>query len=435
MTISRTKGVYILKQNFKSAVKKISSIDFFSPAIFFPMVLFAYHVAGNIFDYSRTDMFNLKYSTYPLIFTAIIVYYIVYFLVKKFDIMLPSISIKWFKKLFYAGIIVMTVVGIFSLGYLIFNGQIGLLDEEVRRNISPKLNFFSAFLWFGFLILITTYIAKKNFSTGKAIMILGSSAIVILGLYVLIGYRTNLFMIVFTLIIFYHYYFKRFNFIFIITVLLVTSLSFSLFGNMRVANEDKTEEFNKGTVEFGELDEKTQKEVVRVKQMPEWYRVITAEFVNGKVVLSRIIQYTEEYGTLNGELHTSSVETLLPGENKSPRTLVTGVVNEFSDNGIPVTREGRTTTPSLLGQFFLDGGYVLLVIGVALISFLLTAMYNRMVHTRHSNHIISYAFITTLLTISIHTGFLDIVFYLFFIAMLVYAMINTDNKDGLKYRM
>ncbi|MGN1385412.1 MAG: oligosaccharide repeat unit polymerase [Bacillus sp. (in: firmicutes)] len=421
-----------MKQNLKSTIKRISSIDFFSPAIFFPLVLLAYHVMGNIFDQSRTDMFNLKYSTYPLIFTAIIVYYIVYFLVKKFDIMLPSISIKWFKKLFYVGIIIMTVVGIFSLGYLIFNGQIGLLSESVRRNISPKLNFFSAFLWFGFLILITTYIAKKGFSTGKAIIILCSSAIVILGLYVLIGYRTNLFMIVFTLIIFFHYYFKRFNFILIVTILLITSLSFSLFGNMRVENEDKTEEFNQGMVEFGELSVQTQQEVTKVKEMPEWYRVVTAEFVNGKVVLSRIIEYTEEYGTLNGELHASAIETILPGENQSPRTIVTNVVNTFSDNGIPVTREGRTTTPSLLGQLFLDGGYALLVIGVALISFLLTAIYNRMEHTKRSNHIISYAFITTLLTISIHTGFLDVIFYLFFIAMLVYAMINTDDEDGLK---
>ena len=423
-----------MKQNFKSTIKKISDIDFFSPAIFFPMVLLAYHVMGNLFDQSRTDMFNLKYSTYPLIFTAIIVYYIVYFLVKKSDIMLPSISIKWFTKLFYAGVIILTIIGVVSLGYLIFSGQIGLLSESVRRNISPKLNFFSAFLWFGYLILITTFIAKKGFSTGKAIMILCSSAIVILALSVLIGYRTNLFMIVFTLIIFFHYFFKRFNFIFIITVLLITSLSFSYFGSMRVANEDKTEEFNQGMVEFGDLDEKTQKEVVKVKEMPEWFKTVTAEFVNGKVVLSRIIEYKEEYGTLNGELHLSSVETLLPGENKSPRTIVTEVVNTFSDNGIPVTREGRTTTPSLLGQLFLDGGYVLLVIGVALVSFLLTAMYNRMQRTNNSNHIITYAFITTLLTISIHTGLLDIIFYLFFIAMFVYAMINTDEGRNVKYR-
>lgn len=426
--------MFDLKQNFKSTIKKISDIDFFSPAIFFPLVLLAYHVMGNLFDQSRTDMFNLKYSTYPLIFTAIIVYYIVFFLVKKYDIMLPSISIKWFTKLFYAGVIILTIIGFVSLGYLIFSGQIGLLSESVRRNISPKLNFFSAFLWFGYLILITTFIAKKGFSTGKSILILCSSAIVILGLYVLIGYRTNLFMIVFTLVIFFHYFFKRFNFIFIITFLLIASLSFSYFGSMRVANEDKTEEFNKGMVEFGDLDEETQKEVVKVKEMPEWFKTVTAEFVNGKVVLSRIIEYTEEYGTLNGELHLSSVETLLPGENKSPRTIVTEVVNTFSDNGIPVTREGRTTTPSLLGQLFLDGGYVLLVIGVALSSFLLTAMYNRMQLTNNSNHIITYAFITTLLTISIHTGFLDVIFYLFFIAMFVYAMINTDDERNMKYR-
>ncbi|NGY88519.1 hypothetical protein F6Y05_36615 [Bacillus megaterium] len=148
----------------KKGYEKLSAVDLFSPAIFFPFVLFCYHLFGNIFDHSRSDVFGLKYSTYPLIIVALVVYYVVYYFVNKKKVMLPSISAPWFYKLFYLGVSVLTVVGLLSLIYLFSTGQIGILDESIRRNINPKLNFLSGFFWFGYLILITEYITKKQLS-------------------------------------------------------------------------------------------------------------------------------------------------------------------------------------------------------------------------------------------------------------------------------
>lgn len=413
----------------KTIYKHLSQVDLFSPAIFFPIVLFIYHVFGNIFDLHRSDIFDLEYSTYPLIFVSLIVYYLVYFVVNKKNVMLPSIKIPWFSKLFLAGITALTVVGFFSLGYLIFTGQIGILDESIRRNIDPKLNFLSSFFWFGFLILITEYLSKKQLNMKKSLLILGTSTLFVLAFYVLIGYRTNLFMIVFTLVLFFHYFYKRFNFKLVILFLIALSITFSVFGHMRVQNEDKTLEFNKDPVENVVIDKETKKEIAKVYQMPEWARIITAEFVSGKIVLSRIIQYTNEEGSLKGELHASAFKTLLPGTNLSPRTIVTEKVNQFSDNGIPVTREGRTTTPSLLGQLFLDGGYALLIFGIGLISLLLGSIYNKIKATGHSNYKIAYSFITTLFVICIHTGLLDIVFFIFLIGMILYSTIEKKKIE------
>lgn len=420
--------MFRLKEKMKSLITSISRIDLFSPAIFFPLVLLAYNLAGNLFDAGRSDVFKLKHSTYPLIVTALVVYYLVYYFVRKRKITLPSISVKWFSKLFYTGIAIATVIGFASLSYLLLSGQIGLIDESVRRNISPVFNFLSAFFWFGYLILITAYISKYKLSKKKSLMVLSLSVLIVLALYVLIGYRTNLFVIVFTLILFFHYHYKRFNFVLVISMLLVVSISFSVFGNMRLKNEDQTNEFNNQSVEVV-IDEETKANLQKTKELPEWFKVITAEFVNGKIVLSRIIEHTSEEGVMKGKLHFSAIETMLPGTTKSPRAIVTDVVNTYSDNGIPVTREGRTTTPGLLGQLFLDGGYLLLVIGIGFVSFLLTSIYNKLEQSQDTNYKISYAFLTTLLTLCIHTGLLDVIFYIFFLGMIVYAMIQEKETN------
>lgn len=415
----------------KKGYEKLSAVDLFSPAVFFPFVLFCYHLFGNLFDHSRSDVFGLKYSTYPLIIVALLVYYIVYYFVNKKNVMLPSVSMPWFSKLFYIGVSALTVVGLLSLIYLFSTGQIGILDESIRRNINPKLNFLSAFCWFGYLILVTEYITKKQLTQKAAIKVIVLTSIFVLAFYVLIGYRTNLFMIVFTLVLFFHYSFRRFSFRVVAIMLIVVSVAFSAFGHMRVANEDKTVAFNKAPSQPVKLDHKTKTAIAKTKEMPEWFKTVTAEFVNGKIVLGRIIEYTHTNGTMRGELHLSAIKTVLPGENLSPRTIVTDKVNHFSENGIPVTREGRTTTPSLLGQLFLDGGYILLVIGIGLISFLLTAIYNRLKATGQSHYKISYAFITTLLVISVHTGLLDVIFFIFFIGMLLYSLINKNNTGNI----
>ena len=85
--------------------------------------------------------------------------------------------------------------------------------------------------------------------------------------------------------------------------------------------------------------------------------------VTGHIVLSKIIEYTNEKDTYMGKF-TRNLCNDLPGEQISPRMKVTEVVNSLSvEEGKYITRPTRTTTPTYVGQLFLDGGYFLVAFG------------------------------------------------------------------------
>ena len=52
----------------------------------------------------------------------------------------------------------------------------------------------------------------------------------------------------------------------------------------------------------------------KVNKVPKWIRSLNGESVTGHIVLSKIIEYTDENGYLYGEIHEGIFTTILPGD-------------------------------------------------------------------------------------------------------------------------
>jgi len=404
-------------KNLKSGFAKINKIDTFSPYFFLPFILLLYFFTS-LFDFHRFELFKVRESIWPVIILALLCYYIGVYLIDKLGWTLPTFGLSSFSKYIRHAIILLTTIGLVTYLMMIFGGSLGISDESARRGLDPKLNFFSQLLWFGTLLLLSFKMILEKKMTWKKALVYGSVFGVIMFLFLLMGYRTPLIIMLFTGLIIFHYVVKRVKLTWFLSVLLVIGVVFSMFGFLRVISEDTTKEFNNRDQPDVELTTEVKEQLLSVEQKvnltPKWIRSLNGESVTGHIVLSKIIEYTKEEGTLNGELHKGVLTTIMPGEQTSPRMRVTEVVNSLSaDEGKFITRPTRTTTPTFIGQLFLDGGYLLVAIGFLFYGVLISLIYNKMKLTGiRSFNAVTYAFVITLFAVSMHTGLLDLIFVL-----------------------
>ncbi|MGE7672133.1 oligosaccharide repeat unit polymerase [Lysinibacillus sp. NPDC094403] len=420
-----------LKQTFA----KVNKIDTFSPYFFLPFILMLYFFTS-LFDFHRFELFNLRVSIWPAVFLAVICYYIGVYIIDKLQWTIPSFGLSFLGKYVVHFIVFLTILGVVSyVLMMISGGGLGISDESNRRNLNPKLNFFAQLLWFGVLLLLSYKMILEKNMTWKKTLIYGSIYAAVMFLFLLMGYRTPLIIMLFTGIIIFHYVVKRVKLTWFLTALFVIGVAFSMFGFLRVISEDTTKEFNSREQPDVELTESEKEKLLTVEQKvnltPKWIRSINGESVTGHIVLSKIIEYTQEEGYLNGELHAGIFSTILPGEQVSPRMKVTEVVNSLSEaEGKYITRPNRTTTPTFIGQLFLDGGYLLVAIGFFLYGVLISLIYNKVKQGGiRSFHSVAYAFVITVFTVTMHTGLLDLIFILM-LGFVIFAssIIKTDNK-------
>jgi len=419
-----------LKQTFE----KVNKIDTFSPYFFLPFILVLYFFTS-LFDFHRFELFNVRVSIWPAVLLAIACYYIGVFIIDKLQWTIPSFGLSFFGKYVVHFIVFLTLLGLASYFLMIFGGGLGIADESNRRNLNPKLNFFAQLLWFGVLLLLSYKMILEKHMSWKKVLIYGSIYAGVMFLFLLMGYRTPLIIMLFTGIIIFHYVVKRVKLTWFLTALLVIGVVFSMFGFLRVLTEDTTKEFNSREQPDVELTESEKEKLLTVEQKvnltPKWIRSLNGESVTGHIVLSKIMEYTQEEGYLKGEIHGGIFSTILPGEQVSPRMRVTEVVNSLSvEEGKYITRPTRTTTPTFIGQLFLDGGYLLVAIGFFFYGVLISLIYNKVKQGGiRSFHSVAYAFVITLFTVSMHTGLLDLIFILMLgFVILASAIIKTENK-------
>ncbi|MBB5149068.1 MULTISPECIES: oligosaccharide repeat unit polymerase [Ureibacillus] len=424
-----------MKDRIKATVKNINKIDTFSPYFFLPFILMAYFVIS-LFDFWRFDLFNVRKSIWPAVILSVLCYYIGVYIADRRNWTLPTFGLSKLSKFIVHFIVILTTIGLVAYVLMIAQGMIGLSDESVRRNLDPKLNFFSHLLWYGVLLLLSyKMIKEKNMTMKKAFVYAGLYGVVMF-LFLLMGYRTPLALMLFTGFIVFHYVVKRVKLTWFLTFLTVVAISFALFGFFRVVMEDTSQEFNtreqpdREHLEEDELEKLLTAED-RVNATPKWILALNGEMVTGHIVLSKIIEYTEEEGYLGGEIHKGIFSTVLPGEQISPRMQVTEVVNSLSvEEGKYITRPGRTTTPTFIGQLYLDGGYILVIIGFLLYGALVSMLYNKVKQAGvKSFHTIAYAFVLTLFTVTIHTGLLDLIFILMLGFVILASAISKTDKD------
>lgn len=423
-------------QKFKQVTTKINKIDTFSPYFFLPFILALYFFVS-LFDFSRFELFNVRVSIWPAVILAIICYYIGVYVIDKLGWTFPTFGLSSLGKYVMHFVVLLTLIGLVAYVTMLFQGSVGISDESVRRGLDPKLNFLSQLLWFGVLLLLSYRMIKEGDMTWKKAIVYAAAFAVVMTAFLLMGYRTPLVIMLFTGLIIFHYCVKRIKLTWFITFIALVGIFFAMFGFVRVLTEDPTEKFNDRSqpdrehMAQEEVDQLISAER-RVNLTPKWVRAINQEMVTGHIVLSKIIEYTEEEGYLGGEMHKGIFTTILPGEQVSPRMLVTEVVNSLStEDGKYITRPGRTTTPTFIGQLFLDGGYLLVAIGFLLYGAIISLVYNKIkqagVKTFHS---VAYAFVITLFTVSMHTGLLDLIFVLMFGFVVLASSIQstTDSK-------
>lgn len=421
-------------KKYKDVLNSINKIDTFSPYFFLPFILMLYFFTS-LFDFHRFELFNVRESIWPVVILAIVCYYIGVYIVDKKGWTLPTFGLSFLGKYVIHIIVLLTIFGLVSYIMMIVQGSIGLSDESVRRNLDPKLNFFSQLLWFGVLLLISYKMIRETTMTYKKTFAYGAIYAAVMFLFLLMGYRTPLIIMLFTGLIIFHYVVKRIKLTWFLTALIIIGISFSMFGFLRVLTEDTSDEFNKRDQPDVELSAEQEKRLVTVEQKvnltPKWIRSLNGESVTGHIVLSKIIEYTKEDGYLNGELHWGILNTIMPGEQISPRMKVTEVVNSLSvEEGKYITRPNRTTTPTFIGQLFLDGGYLLVTIGFLLYGAIIALVYNKVKQAgMRSYHSVAFAFIITLFTVSMHTGLLDLIFVLMLAFVILSSSIMKTTKQ------
>lgn len=424
-----------MKDRIEATVKNINKIDTFSPYFFLPFILMAYFIIS-LFDFWRFDLFNVRKSIWPAVILSVLCYYIGVYIADRKNWTLPTFGLSKLSKFIVHFIVFLTAIGLVAYVLMIAQGMIGLSDEFVRRNLDPKLNFFSHLLWYGVLLLLSYKMIKEKTMTMKKAFVYAGLYGVVMFLFLLMGYRTPLALMLFTGIIVFHYVVKRVKLTWFLTFLTVVAISFALFGFFRVVMEDTSKEFNtREQPDREHLEEEELEKLLtaedRVNATPKWILALNGEMVTGHIVLSKIIEYTEEEGYLGGEIHKGIFSTVLPGEQISPRMQVTEVVNSLSvEEGKYITRPGRTTTPTFIGQLYLDGGYILVIVGFLLYGALVSMLYNKVKQAgAKSFHTIAYAFVLTLFTVSIHTGLLDLIFILMLGFVILASAISKTDKD------
>ncbi|WP_431808182.1 oligosaccharide repeat unit polymerase [Lysinibacillus sphaericus] len=420
----------------KKVFGKLNKIDMFSPYFFLPFILLLYFFIS-LFDWHKFEQFGIHVSIWPAVILAVICYYIGVFLIDKLQWTIPTFGLSFLGKYIIHFIVVLTLLGLGSYLMMIFSGSLGITDEANRRNLDPKLNFFSQLLWFGVLLLLSYKMIMEKTMTWKKAIVYGLIFAVVMFLFLLMAYRTPLIIMLFTGIIVFHYVVKRVKLTWFLTALFVIGIGFSLFGFIRVMTEDTTKAFNDRTQPDVELTAEEEKNLLTAEQKvnltPKWVRALNAEAVTSHIVLSTIIEYTKEEDYLKGQIHQGIFSTILPGEQISPRMKVTEVVNSITvERGILVTREQRTTTPTFIGQLFLDGGYLLVAIGFLLYGVLISLIYNKVKQNGiRSFHTVAYAFTITVFTVSMHTGLLDLIFVLMLGFVIIASSILPSNRQKL----
>ena len=428
--------------HLKSTLAKMNTIDTFSPYFFLPFILVLYFFTS-LFDFHRFELFNISYSIWPAVITALVFYYIGVYIVDKKGWIFPTFGLAALGKYVVHFIVALMTIGIIAYALMIMQSGLGISDESVRRNLNPKLMFFSHLLWYGALLLLSYRMVKEKSMTWKKAIMYAAAFAVIMFLFLLMGYRTPLILMLFTGIIVFHYTVQRIKLSWFISFLLIVGILFSMFGFLRVVTEDTTKEFNnRDQPDISDMAEEEKEKLLTVEQKvnltPKWIRGLNGESVTGHIVLSKIIEYTDKEGYLGGEIHAGVFSTVLPGEQISPRMKVTEVVNSLSvEDGKFITRPNRTTTPTFIGQLFLDGGYLLVAIGFLLYGAIVSLVYNKVKQGgTHTFHTVAYAFVITMFTVSMHTGLLDLIFVLMLgFVILASAIIKTPNPSRIQFGM
>ncbi len=383
--------------------------DVLHPSIVYSAVFVAYFAMGLVGDLNRAALFRVTGFPLLLLTVGLTAFLIGVPLGRRLIIRLAppvaSLPIPW-----RAVSIGFIILGLIGTTVLIITGQIGAADEAIRVSISPLVGALVAMLWFGGLLLAAFHLEtwekkQRNFIAITAVL---------LALAAFAGYRTPLVVILLIATLQWHYLVRPISARALTTAALIIVLVLGGISVVRLATTASIEEITTITNPFGEVvlegewDEETLREAVNF--YPPWLLEASATPVAGRLALGRIISYVEHHGPLGGELHLAILRSVAPGVQQSSRSIVTSVVNTFEPHQ---TRSGLSTTPSIIGQFYLEAGLAGVLFGMVFLGVAIGAWYQFAVKRprRTPAQIFGYAFALAVMLMGIHSGILDPVIF------------------------
>ena len=252
-----------MKTTIKQMAERMNRIDTFSPYFFLPFILMLYFFVS-LFDFHRFELFNVTVSIWPAVFVALASYYVTVYFVDKKGWTFPTFGLSFLRGYTMWAIYLLGLIGLVAYISMIAGGEVGITDESIRRNLDPKLNFLSQLLWFSTMLIISLKIIQdENMSKGKLLMY-GALYGGLMFLYLLMGYRTPIIVMLFTGLIIFHYVVKEIKLTWFLTTLLIIGIFFSLFGFFRVISEDTSLDFNSREQPDVELTKEKEKELITV---------------------------------------------------------------------------------------------------------------------------------------------------------------------------
>ena len=124
----------------------------------------------------------------------------------------------------------------------------------------------------------------------------------------------------------------------------------------------------------------------------------------GAIVFSDIVDQSSVFGLLHGDLFRMVFEPMLLGiHTMGPRTFISLIRG---------TSLASSTTPSILGEPYLDFGILGITISMFLLGVVLTFLYLSLIHSSKDSfcgkiNAVSYSYSLSVLILSIHSGLLD----------------------------
>jgi len=153
---------------------------------------------------------------------------------------------------------------------------------------------------------------------------------------------------------------------------------------------------------------------------------VIALFRYDQEVVDKLVQVTKDDPMYLG-LAFSNIVTVLPGDQLGARNIVGKII------GARETPEGKpwSTTPTLQGAFFVDGGYAFVFVGFFFTAFFMEYLRKLILCKRDPFLFSLYGLVVVATLKCIHTGYLDVSFYIiiFVLFVLRFLVLNINYSN------
>ncbi|OUM84152.1 MAG: hypothetical protein BAA01_04255 [Bacillus thermozeamaize] len=381
--------------------RQARQLDWFSPVILFPLVYIGYVLLGML------PMSNLWYppASVLLVFGMGLVFYLAGALLAS-RILRDAPNLLFYEKIVRVNAsdqplkereekaaqrlrwLSYLIIGLgFLASLLVIRSGIPILNPDNRGNINAAVKMLTEGLWFGLGLYFFVGASRRLERGWRALFLMTGMIVLFL---VLLAYRTPLIYLAFILLLWWHYQHRPVTAVQLGFFGLLVVLSGTLFSYLRQILIYGVNGWNDYVMRIG-ID-------------PAWswlvpFHLVTREGVSVFQMLAYLIPPS---GGMFGQFHLSAFLSAMPGEQFSPRRIVTNLLGN---------RPQVTTTPSLIGPFYVDFGLIGVAVGMLLLGLVLGSLYILMKKARGiEQQVIGflYAFLLGMSLIGIHTGILDI---------------------------